>query len=741
MTIHRSHSSLPHAMQPRLPLGDAQEVMALERMRAWVLDLNRLAHAYYVLDQPTVSDAHYDGLYQALLHLEAQYPSQILSESPTQRVGDAPLSSLVSRPHPLRLYSLDNVFSLSGLRQWYERQCKLLPQVIMPDPEGGLPYPLNAELKMDGLTLSMIYEDGHFVRAVTRGDGRTGEDVTHNARTIRCLPLKLNQPPETYPPIPARLEVRAEVYMSFSDFACLNQRREASNESLFANPRNVAAGSLRQLDPQVASQRPLKLFCFHATPLEGALTGLTSLSQVQGWMQSVGLPVNPHAQVLHTFEAVEAFIRHWETEKHTLDYPTDGLVLKFDTLTLHETLGHTAKSPRWAVAYKFAPEQVLTTLEAVTWQVGRTGVLTPVAELAPVVLAGTTVKRASLHNLDQIKLKDVRQWDTVWVHKAAEIIPEVLGVAVSHRPDTALPIEPPTQCPSCGSYLAQVDIDLVCLNVLGCPAQLAGRIEHWCSRSAMDIEGVGPALIEQLLQAGFIKAPWDLYRLTPSQLMQLERMGEKSAQNVCEALQKSLQRPLYRVLYALGIPDVGLETARTLMQHFPHLEALRDAVVHDLIATKKPTKKQPQEGKYFIHGVGPETIASMKAWDVTYDFKKVLTTLEALSIVSPQDDTVQTPQEASPYATLLQGQSWVVTGTLTHLSRKEAEALIRLLGGKPVGSVSRKTHGVLVGEDAGSKLAQAEALGIPVWQEDAFLNQVCQFDLVLLESLRPQLQA
>ncbi|MFM7468787.1 MAG: NAD-dependent DNA ligase LigA [Vampirovibrionales bacterium] len=745
-------------------------------IRHLVETLNEYAYAYYVLDTPKVSDATYDALYQQLLELEKIYPELIQPDSPTQRVGDLPLSTLSSHVHPIRLYSLDNVFTPNALWQWYTKQLASLkasgtsitiettqsneptqhtlfpiaPSTSLQTTDlstSSTPLALNAELKIDGLTLSLIYEEGVLVRAVTRGDGHKGEDVTLNARTIKHLPLRLRFPKDPCPelvPIPSRLEVRAEVYISFTAFKTLNRQREALGEPVFANPRNLAAGSLRQLDPVIASQRPLKLFCFHATPLphgQDITPWCHTLSEVQAWMKAVGLPVNPHGKVLHSFEDIEAFITYWQTHKTTLDYPTDGLVFKLNTLDYHEALGYTAKSPRWAVAYKFPPETALTTLEDVIWSVGRTGVVTPVAALSPVNLAGTTVKRASLHNVSQMQVKGVQRFDKVWVHKAAEIIPEVLKVELSQRPEHTEPIIPPTACPSCGTSLTfqEDESDLVCSNKLGCPAQLAGRLEHWCSRSAMDIEGVGPALIEQLLNTEWVRSPLDLYTLTPTHLLTLERMGEKSAENVCRAIQNSLNRPLYRVLYALGIPDVGLETARLLMQVFPTLEALHEAILSDRIATKKPTKKDPQTDKYMISGIGPETLTSLKAWDATFSFSLTLQRLHQLGISTAKLPLTATSTNIPSHPKVLEGQTWVITGTLPTLSRKEAEGLIRYLGGKPSGSVSKKTHGVLVGEDAGSKLTQAETLGIKVWDETSFLVH-CQLNDTTLAILKPHLR-
>lgn len=663
--------------------------------------LRHHAYLYYVLDRPEIDDATYDQLYRQLVALEQEYPELVTPDSPTQRVGDMPLEGFDQVEHPVRLLSLENVFTEGELREWQKRAERLTAGA---EPSVALDYV--GELKLDGVAVSLIYENGKLSRAATRGNGRVGENITENIKTIRSLPLGI---PVTHSPefiLPERLEVRAEVVMTYGAFEEANTRRAELGEPLFANPRNAAAGSLRQLDPRVTATRRLSIQCFMATPLTPTPGWPETLLGVQTWLQKAGFPVNPHRQHCQDLPSLLAFIHTWDEARKTLPYPTDGVVVKLNAMSLYDRVGNTAKAPRWAVAYKFAPEQAQSRVLDIEASVGRTGAVNPIALMEPVELAGTVVKRASLHNWEELARKDVRLGDTVVIHKAAEIIPEVIRVELTLRPDNAEAVVPPTNCPVCQTSLIKKPGEVVirCPNRTGCAAQVAGQIEHWCSRAAMEVDGVGPALIQQLIDKLAVQTPLDLYTLSVDDLGPLERMGAKSAQNVVNALETSKKRALYRLVFGLGIPDIGVETARILCQTFPSLAQLFEAT---------------EEALQSVNGVGPETAKSLKNWAATHDVASLITRLETLGLPVKAEitDGPSAPQR-------LLGETWVVTGTLSVFTREEVEGLIRLLGGKPTGSVSKKTTAVLAGDAAGSKREKAEALGVPILDEAAFLARI-----------------
>jgi DNA ligase (NAD+) len=670
-------------------------------------------YQYYVLDQPAISDADYDTLYQQLKAIETQHPEWIVPDSPTQRVGADPLPAFRQVTHPVRLYSLDNVFNATELQAWESRIRKQLGEKEDDLDEALLAYV--AELKIDGLAVTLLYEDGLLVKGATRGNGQVGEDITQNLRTIKSLPLKLRQNNPTAPPIPALLEVRGEVFMPKQAFLALNQQRQLAEEALFANPRNAAAGAVRQLDPAITASRQLDAYCYGATVLSptNVLPFLTQWDLLQA-LASWGFKVSPVKQYCATLTQAMDCITQWEHSRHTLPCGTDGAVVKLNTISAQQQLGYTAKSPRWAVAFKYPPDVAQTTVLAIEASVGRTGVITPVAILKPVLLSGSTVQRASLHNYDELTRKDVRVGDTVNVQKAAEIIPEVIGVVLAARPTPAPNAESsPTECPVCGGAVGKrasmaspdnPEIALRCLNTTGCTAQSLGRLQHWVSRSAMDIDGVGPALLAQLLEAGLVTSPADLYRLTLPQLLGLERMGEKSANNALTSIANSKQRPLAQVINALGIRHVGKEVARSLALYFGSIEALMLASEATLLS---------------IDGVGPALVDSIGSFFSDASNADLMASLEQLGVLPPPNQPL-TSAVASHNGPLT-GKTLVLTGTLPTLSRLQAEGMISHLGGSLSNSVSKKTSYVLLGDNPGSKATKAEALGIPFLSETDLL--------------------
>ncbi|ATO37263.1 MULTISPECIES: NAD-dependent DNA ligase LigA [Geobacillus] len=649
--------------------------------------LNRYGYEYYVLDRPSVPDAEYDRLMQELIAIEKQYPELKTSDSPTQRIGGPPLEAFRKVTHRVPMMSLANAFNEGDLRDFDRR---------VRQEVGEAAYV--CELKIDGLAVSVRYEDGYFVQGATRGDGTTGEDITENLKTIRSLPLRLNEP--------VSLEARGEAFMPKASFLRLNEERQARGEELFANPRNAAAGSLRQLDPKVAASRQLDLFVYGLANAEEL--GIESHSAALSYLQSLGFKVNPERRRCATIDEVIAFVNEWKEKRPQLPYEIDGIVIKVDSFAQQRQLGATAKSPRWAIAYKFPAEEVVTTLIGIEVNVGRTGAVTPTAILEPVRVAGTTVQRATLHNEDFIREKDIRIGDAVIIKKAGDIIPEVVGVVVDRRDGDEVPFTMPTHCPECESELVRLDgeVALRCLNPK-CPAQLRERLIHFASRSAMNIEGLGEKVVTQLFNAGLVHDVADLYQLTKEQLVGLERMGEKSAANLLAAIEASKQNSLERLLFGLGIRYVGAKAAQLLAEHFETMERLEAATKDELMAVPEIGEKMADSiTTYFSQPEAVELLNELRTYGVNMAYKGRKRTAE------------------TPASSVLAGKTVVLTGKLASMSRNEAKEQIERLGGRVTGSVSRSTDIVIAGEDAGSKLDKAQQLGIEIWDETRFLQEI-----------------
>ncbi|MBM5822581.1 MAG: NAD-dependent DNA ligase LigA [Cyanobacteria bacterium K_Offshore_surface_m2_011] len=675
--------------------------------------LNRAAHAYYVLDAPVMEDPVYDRLYRELVALEEADPALTRPDSPTRRVGGAPAEGFTSVAHRIGLLSLDNAFSHDELDGWYARLLRVLDR----EPPAGSPppaLPMVGELKIDGNALALSYEQGVLVRAATRGDGERGEEITANVRTIRSVPLRLDleQPP-------AWVEVRGEAFIPESTFAAINAERNERGEAPFANPRNACAGTLRQLDPKVVASRGLSFFAYtlhlsedwRAGPGDPAVP--RSQWQALDWLKAAGFRVNPHCALCPDLAAVKAFCDRWEQERRGLPYATDGVVVKLDDLRLQEEAGFTQKAPRWAIALKYAAEEAPSRLLRLTCQVGRTGVVTPVAEFEPVPLAGTTVSRATLHNADRLAELDLCAGDTIVVRKAGEIIPEVVRVLVELRPEGARRLELPPTCPECGSALVREEGEAAtrCVNN-GCPAILRGSLRHWVSKGALDVDGLGIKLIEQLVDRGLVRSIPGLYGLDAALLASLERMGDTSAAKLVAALEASKQQPWHRQLYGLGIHHVGEVNAKALARAFPSAAALEAAALAD------ETGEGP-DPLTAVFGIGPEIAQSLRQWFATPANRVLLERLGELGFslaAAPEPDGGG--DGGPPPATPLAGLTFVLTGTLPSLSRSAAQALIEAAGGKVSGSVSRKTSYVVAGEEAGGKLTKAQDLGVSVLDED-----------------------
>ncbi len=678
--------------------------------------IGRHARLYYVEDHPEITDAEYDALMRELLALEEAHPELVTPDSPTQRVGGTPVSSLPSVRHEIPLLSLENAYSPEELKAWADR---------VADRLGRTPE-FVCELKIDGLSVSLVYEDGRLARAATRGDGTTGEDVTPNVRTIHAVPLELKtserisekgkkgaaevaparatsgaggagHSPSKNLRIPRLLEVRGEVYMSKKSFAALNAAREEAGEPLFANPRNSAAGSLRLLDAKITASRRLSAFLYSIARWEGP-----GEPQKQGesllTLEEFSLPVNPHREVVADVGGILDFLEEWKTKRHTMPFETDGVVVKVDAVADQKRLGQTAKFPRWAVAYKYPPEEATTVVTDIVVQVGRTGVLTPVAEFTPVLLAGSTVRRATLHNMEDLSRKDVRIGDTVAVEKGGDVIPKVTRVLLEKRPKAAKAFVMPERCPACGENVVQREGEVAvrCVNP-GCPAQIAESLRHFVTRRAMDVEGLGDERIEQLREAGLLKDVSSLYDLTAGELAPLERWGEKSAANVVAEIERSKDAGLTRLLFGLGIRQVGEKTAKILARRFRAMDALAGA---------------DEEALTSIPEVGPETARGILDWFAHPPNRSLLKKLGEAGVRMTEEAGAAGPGGA------LSGGIFVLTGTLPRRTRDEATAAIESAGGKVSGSVSKKTTAVIAGEEAGSKLEKARALGVAVWTED-----------------------
>lgn len=642
------------------------------------VELNEAGYKYYVLDAPTMADHEYDMKLRKLEELESLHPEEITPDSPTQRVGGAILSGFQEYVHTVPLESLQDVFSSEEVTEFGERMTEIL---------GFVEY--SVEPKVDGLSVALEYRNGIFICGATRGDGRVGEDVTENLRTIRSIPMVL---PEKLP----RLIVRGEVFMPKIVFHKLNEEREERGENLFANPRNAAAGSLRQLDSKICAKRHLDIRIFNLQFADGKefLSHRDSLE----YLKSQGFPMIPF-QTFSSIDKVDTEISSLNENRENLPFDMDGAVVKVNSLTQREIVGSTAKCPRWAIAYKYPPEQKPTKVVDIVVQVGRTGVLTPKVVVEPVRLAGTTVTNATLHNQDFIDEKDIRIGDTVIVQKAGEIIPEVVAVLKEQRPEGTIPYHLPNVCPVCGAPVAR-DEDGAAVRCTGaeCPAQLHRNLTHFASRDAMDIEGLGPAVMTQLIDSGLVKSPADLYYLKEADLIGLERMGEKSAANAIAAIEKSKARGLERLLYALGIRQVGQKAGKILAQHFGSFDSISEASLEELTA---------------IDDVGGITAAYIRAWLENPQSQHLIMRLQAAGV------SLQAVQQ--PAGDQFKGMTFVLTGTLERFSRDEAAALIEDRGGKTSGSVSKKTTYVVAGENAGSKLRKANDLNIPVLTEEEFV--------------------
>ncbi len=647
-------------------------------LRAALEDAN---HRYHVLDAPQISDAEYDALLRELAELEAEHPELVTPDSPTQRVGGAPSSDFPPYRHQVPMLSLANAFDEGSLRAFDARVAKL----------AGAPVAYFCELKIDGLAISLRYERGRLVSAGTRGDGSVGEDVTPNVRTIRSIPHQLQKG------APAILDVRGEVYLSKSEFVAVNEARATLGKPTFANPRNAAAGGLRQKDPRATAERRLAFFAYAIGAFEGEAERPKTQFDLLKSFETLGLPVNPHVHRAATIEAVLAFCRRWEEERESLDYEIDGVVIKVDDLALQTKLGYTGKDPRWAIAFKFRAQEARTALLDIGINVSRTGKLNPYAILSPVKIGGVTVQNATLHNEADILRKDIRVGDTVVVHRAGDVIPYVVGPVLELRPPGTKPYKLPKRCPVCKSPVDHPpdDVFAYCTNV-ACPAQIRERIRHYCSRGAMDIEGVGDVLSSALVDAGLCRDVADLYDLTVEKLAALERMGEKSAGNVVDAIEGSKSRGLARVLVALGIRYVGGQNASLLAGAFGSIEAIEAASQDELAA---------------VPGIGPQIAES-----VAFFFKQT-TNLAVVKRLEAHGVDMTAPRVAGAPKGVLSGKTFVLTGTLPNLTRDEASELIVAAGGKVAGSVSKKTDYVVAGEEAGSKLAKAESLGVPVVDE------------------------
>ena len=642
-------------------------------------------YLYYVIDRPEISDFEFDQLMQQLQQLEAEHPNLITSDSPTQRVGGKPREGFVKVRHSSPMLSLDNTYSEEELRAWERRVHELT---------GRKDVDYVCELKLDGMSLSLGYDDGQLVRGVTRGDGTTGEDVTLNVRTVRSIPLSVPKEKLKKSGLPPNFEVRGELLMPTAAFKRLNEDRERNGLSTFANPRNFTAGTVRQLDPNITAQRPLDFFAYML--LESGHTFFGQHSETLDALDTAGFKVNQHRKLVHSMEEVWKFIRQWEEKRDSLPYEIDGIVVKVNRTALQDELGFTGKAPRWAIAYKYAARAGITKLEGVRWQVGRTGKLTPVAELTPVPIGGTTVRNATLHNVDEIERLGVKIGDYVQVERGGDVIPKVAKVIEdTDHPRGTQEIEVPEKCPVCGTKVVRTEgeVDYRCVNA-NCPAKLMGTILHFASRGVMNIDGMGESLVNQLIDRGLVKNVADIYDLTKKDLLSLERFADKSAQNILDEIESSKKLPLERVIYGLGIRMVGERTAQFLAEHFGSMEALANASVEDL-----------QE----VNEVGPRIAESIAEFFSNPANRKLIERLGQAGLAFKG--------QKKERGTKLAGKTFVLTGTLAHYSRDQAKKLIEDAGGKVTGSVSKKTDYVVAGADAGSKLDKARELGVAVIDE------------------------
>jgi len=673
-------------------MADADQDLQRAKLRVEELraDIAYHDYRYFVLDQPEISDGEYDELMQELRKLEERFPQLITPDSPTQRVGGEPVEAFGIVEHPVPLLSLGNVFDEQSLRAWHKRATSLA---------GTDSFELVCEPKIDGLAVALEYRGGTLSVGSTRGDGQRGENITQNLLTIDSIPKRVRAKS-----LPERFEVRGEVYMTKQGFEKMNEARAERGEPLFANPRNSAAGAVRQLDPSKTAERPLECFVYALGWAEGGSTPASHTKTLE-WLGKLGFAVNPHIEKQKSIDEAWEYCHQWVDKRESLDYEIDGAVVKIDDLRLHERLGVVGREPRWAIAFKFPPTQRTTKLLKIHENVGRTGSINPFAELEPVNIGGATVKMATLHNEEDIQRKDVRPGDTVIVQRAGDVIPQVVGPVLSKRPKGLRRYKPPTKCPSCGTELVKPEGEVMryCVNP-ACPAQAFRRLEHFVSRGAMDIDGVGEQLCYTLLMEGLVKDPADLYSLTKEQLMELERMGEKSAENVIKAIDASRKRPLASVLFGLGIRHVGGETADLLAGYFGSIEALMDASADEIAE---------------VSGIGPVVASSIHEYLQSKEHRDLIKRLQ-------EGDVEMKASRPASREGPLKGQSFVVTGTLSQYTRPDAEARIKSLGGATSSSVTKKTDVLVVGEGPGSKLEKAQRYGTTIMEDAEFMELLRQ---------------
>lgn len=661
---------------------------ARKRVEELIPLLDQHSHDYYVLDQPTIPDEEYDKLYRELVELEEKFPTLVQSESPTQRVGGALLDGFTKEQHDTPMLSLDNAFSKEELQDFDRKISQTLDS----------PYTYQCELKMDGLAVSLKYHQGKFEQAVTRGDGAEGENVTANVKTIRSIPLTLKKP--------LTLEARGEIYMPKASFLALNQKREEEGASVFANPRNAAAGTIRNLDPKVTSSRNLNVFLYSLAQIEER--DIDSQSDALGLMDDLGLNTNSDRRIYDSMDEVWEFVQEYQSKRADLPYEIDGIVIKVNELANQEKIGYTVKAPKWAIAYKFPAEESETLLQTVEWSVGRTGVVTPTAVMDPVQLAGTTVQRASLHNIDLMKEKDIRLGDTVVVRKAGDIIPEVIQVNKDKRPKDSQPYDYPTRCPVCDSELMHLEdeVALRCMNP-ACSAQAKEKLTHFVSRNAMNIDGLGERIAEQMYDEAIVKSPAEFYYLKKDELLKLDKIAEKSADNLLRAIEASKENSLERLIFGLGIRHVGTKAARLLAEAFITMDKLRQASKEEIEA---------------IEGMGEIIAESIQAFFELDEVDRLLEKLEAADV--NMEYKGKRKEEIEQIATFFTDKTVVITGKLEEFTRNELKEKLTNNGAKVTGSVSKNTDYLVAGEDAGSKLAKANKLGIPVLNEQQVLKEI-----------------